>query len=378
MNDRRAADAGLAALFAVALAAEARVVAGYHGDWGFDLAVGALVCVAALLREHSRVWAAAAGIAVTTAAEAAAWRWHLPGQPGGVALLALLVLVGSAVRVLPVRTAAFVVAGGVPVLVGSVERYLPFIRNGVPCTFAATWLVGLGWCAAAGAGLWLRVLGTRREETIEAVRRGERLDLARELHDAAAHHITGIVVQAQAARIAARRRPETLDEALAGIESAGTEALDSMRRVIGLLRDADDAGGVTPGPERLADLVERFAGRVPAVRLHLSERPADPAWPPEVTTTINRVVQEALTNITRHAPDAREVTVSLAHDRRAITVQVTDDAPAGVTPRFPFNGGYGLVGMRERVEALGGALSAGPAAGTGWSVRATLPAPGRT
>jgi signal transduction histidine kinase len=192
-----------------------------------------------------------------------------------------------------------------------------------------------------------------------------------ELHDAAAHHITGIVVQAQAARITARKHPETLDDALAGIESAGADALTSMRRVIGLLRDGDDAGGLTPGPEQLTDLVERFAGRGPAVRLRL---PDSPAWPPEVTTTVYRVVQEALTNITRHAPGACEVTVAVAADRQVITVEVTDDAPPGA-PRFHNTGGYGLVGMRERVEALGGTLNAGPGSRTGWSVLATLPAP---
>jgi signal transduction histidine kinase len=69
--------------------------------------------------------------------------------------------------------------------------------------------------------------------------------------------------------------------------------------------------------------------------------------------------------------------VALAHDRRTITVEVTDDAPPAGSPRFPHSGGYGLVGMRERVEALGGTLDAGPCAGTGWSVLATLPAPGR-
>ncbi|MGH3382104.1 MAG: sensor histidine kinase, partial [Actinoallomurus sp.] len=325
----------------------------------------------------SRAWAAAAGVAVCVAAELAAWRWHLPGQPGGVAALALFVLIGSVARTLPVRTVAAVVAGGLVVAAGTLERYLVFIRAGTPCSYAATWLVGMGVGLALGVGLWLRLLDSRRHATIEAVRRGERLELARELHDAAAHHITGIVLQAQAARIAARSHPEKLDDALAGIESAGTGALTSMRQVIGLLRDAgdDDAAGLAPGPERLTDLVERFAGRGPAVRLHLPDGSAEPAWPPEVTTTVYRVVQEALTNITRHASGAREVAVTLAHDRRAITVEVTDDAPATGSPRFPHAGGYGLVGMRERVEALGGTLSAGPGAAAGWSVLATLPAP---
>jgi signal transduction histidine kinase len=263
------------------------------------------------------------------------------------------------------------------VAAGTIERYLTFIYNGTPNNFTATRLMGLAWGAALGVGLWLRLLDARRQAAIETVRRGERLELARELHDAAAHHITGIVIQAQAARIAARKHAETLDDALVGIESAGTDALNSMRQVIGLLRDSDDAGGLTPGPEQLTDLVDRFAKRGPTVQLRLPDDPADPTWPPEVTTTVYRVVQEALTNITRHAPDAREVTVTLAHDQQAITVEITDDAPPAGSPRFPHTSGYGLVGMRERVEALGGTLSAGPGHGAGWSVLATLPAPGR-
>jgi signal transduction histidine kinase len=375
---RVATDAGLGIVFTAALAVSARAIADYGGNWVFDLAVGTVVCVAALARERSRLWAAAAGLAVAIGAELAAWRWeHLPGQPGGAVAVALPVLVGSAVRVLPARQAVAIALGGAVVVAGSIERYLPFIADRTPVTFAAIWLTGLGWGAALGVGLWLRLLDAGRQAAIEAVRRGERLELARELHDATAHHITGIVLQAQAARIAARRHAETLDDALAGIESAGTEALASMRRVIGLLRDAGDAGGLTPGPEQLTDLVARFAARGPAVRLRLPDAPADPAWPPEVTTTVYRVVQEALTNITRHAAGAREVTVTLAHDQRAITVEVIDDAPPAGSSRFPHAGGYGLVGMRERVEALGGTLSAGPRSGAGWSVLATLPVLGR-
>src|SRR4051812_22960312 len=87
-----AADAGLAVVFAAVLAVEGRVIAGHHGAWPFDVAVGVAVCAAALLRSRSRTWAAAAGLAVAAAAELAAWRWHLPGQPGGAMVLALLVL----------------------------------------------------------------------------------------------------------------------------------------------------------------------------------------------------------------------------------------------------------------------------------------------
>lgn len=368
-----AANAGLGVVLTAVLAVEAQPVSDHHGIRVFPLAVGAAVGAAALFRDRSRTWAAAAGLAVCAAAEFASWRWHLPDQPGVAAALALFVLIGSAVRALPAGTAAAIAAGGAAVAAGTAERYL-----GTPNSFTATRLMGLGWCVAVGTGLWLRALDSRRDAAVAEIRRGVRLELARELHDTAAHQITGIVLQAQAARIAARKHAETLDDALAGIESAGTGALAAMRQVIGLLRDTDDADGLTTGPERLTDLVERFAGRGPAVRLHLPDGPEDPAWPPEVSGTVCRVVQEALTNIARHASGAREVTVTLAHDRRSITVEITDDASPAASSRFPHAGGYGLVGMRERVEALGGTLSAGPRSGAGWSVLATLPAAGRS
>ncbi|MCX5112496.1 hypothetical protein OOK13_29270 [Streptomyces sp. NBC_00378] len=121
-------------------------------------------------------------------------------------------------------------------------------------------------------------------------------------------------------------------------------------------------------------MVSRFDGHGPEVHLRL---PTDPTpWPPEVATTVHRIVQESLTNIARHAAHAGSATVDVTHGPDGVTVTVTDDAPPGRTrPRR--HGGFGLIGMRERVEALGGQLSAGPGRDTGWSVRATLPAPGK-
>ncbi|GAA4488175.1 histidine kinase [Actinoallomurus oryzae] len=369
-----AVNIGLAAVFAMVLAVEDYNIAAFHQHWLFDCVVGLVVCTAALLRARSHVWTAVVGLVVSGVAEPVAEVWNLRGEPGIAASLALFVLVGSAVRVLPARSATAVAAGGAAVAVGTMSGHS-----------AVAGVLGLGWGAAFGAGLWLRLLDARRRAVIEAVRRNERLELARELHDSAAHHITGVVLQAQGARIAARKHTETLDTALAGIESAGNEALTSMRQVIGLLRNGDDAGGRAPAPERLTDLIDRFAGAEFGrrnghdlkVRLHLPDGPPDPAWPPEATTTINRVVTEALVNIRRHASGARQATVTVTHDERVITVEIIDDAPPAGSPRFHYGSGYGLVGMRERVEALGGTLVAGPGAEVGWSVRATLPVSAR-
>jgi signal transduction histidine kinase len=365
-HGRLAVNAGLVVLFAAVLAAEAVNLAGDHRNITLDCATGLVVCTAAVLRERSRAWAAVIGLAVAGAAEAAAALWHLPGQPGIAATLALLVLTGSALRVLPSRVAVLIAAAAAAVAIAETRTHP-----------AGQDTIILGWtltvCAALGLRFWLPFRAARHEAAVETVRRAERLELARELHDAAAHHLTGIVIQAQAARIAARASAEALDTALAAIESGGAEALAAMRQVIGLLRDTQDTDGLTPGPPQLAGLVQSFGTGTVKARFDLPDGPPDPAWPPELTSTLYRVVQEALTNITRHAPGAREVTVTLAHDQRAITVEVTDDAPAPAA-RFPHASGYGLIGLRERVEALGGNLSAS-ARNEGWSVRATLPRP---
>ncbi len=368
---RVAADASLGAVFAMALVVQAVSIAASWGGgyWQFDCAAGATVCVIALVRRRDRSRAAVAGLAVAAAAILVTRFVHLPAEPSPVMVLGLSVLVGSAIRALPVPSACAVAAGGFAVVAGTLLVVLTSSSR-----LAVAVLSAMGWFAALVAGLGLRLLESRRRATAEKVRRSERLELARELHDVVAHHITSIVLQAQAARLVARRHPEKVDGSLAGIEAAGSDALAATRRVVGLLRDADDALPAVSVPERLSELIRRFDGDGPTVRLRLPE--GEPVWPPEVTSTVYRVVQESLTNVSRHAPHACSVTVSIAHDQGTVTVEVADDAPR-VPARYHRRGGYGLVGMRERLEALGGTLYAGPRHGAGWSVLATLPVPSR-
>lgn len=360
---RTAVNVGLGSVFAVLLGLTAYRISGEGRNWAFDAGVGIVVCAVALLREQHRGWAAAFGIVVSGAAGIVARIGDLPREPGVAATLALFVLAGSAARALPLRTAAVVAAGVVVLPVG----WLIPARSGSSPTQVGAGIVG--WCAALAIGVWLRSRDERRRAATEAVRREERLTLARELHDIVAHHITGVVLQAQAARVAARRHPEALEQTLSAIETAGTDAMAAMRRVVGLLRDADEGATTAPEPEKLSELVRRFNGYGPAVHLNL---PAEDTLPPVVSTTVYRIVQESLTNIARHAPQAQTVTVSVAHGRDGVTIEITDDHPAGAHRRS-HQDGFGLVGMRERIEALGGTLRAGPQPGAGWSVRATLP-----
>jgi signal transduction histidine kinase len=366
---------GLGLLLGAVLGADTAVVAARPdgGNWPFELAVGLIVGGLALLRGRGRVLAATAGLTVCLAADVAADAARLPSQPGVAATLGLLVLGAAALRVAAARPAAAIAAAGAAVLVaGRVSVRREYI---LPLAFLGL----LAWGGALGVGLWLRFVDARHQLAVDAARRDERLELARELHDVVAHHVAGIVVQAQAARLVAARRPETLEPTLAGIESAGTDALGAMRRVVGLLRDAGDpgdAGGVTHGPEEVAGLVARFAGHGPPVQLLLPDD-GQGSWPPEVASTVYRVVQEALTNVVLHAPEAAAVTVIVENGPSGVTVEVIDDGRAG--PAAPSwlarGGGYGLVGMRERVEALGGRLHAGPGPAGGWAVRALVPLP---
>lgn len=354
----------LAVGFAALIAAEAVAIAlswgGAHWVVGGVAAVAACGLAVARRRDGRRF--AVAGLCVAGVTVAASALFELPAEPGPALALALAVLVGSSVRRAPTVWAASLAGGGLAVVVASWFTARPGSAGAVVALNAALWLGGVA------GGLTLRLLDERAVASRAAVRQQERLELARELHDVVAHHITGMLIQAQAAQVVARRDPPAVAGSLAGIEAAGTEALAAMRRVVGLLRDADDAAPALPGPERLADLVERFERQGPPVRLSIGDDGS--GWPPEVTSTVYRVVREALTNVARHASGARSVAVRVGSGPAGVTVEVTDDAPG---PAQPARGGFGLTGMRERVASLGGAVDAGPRPGGGWTVSATLP-----
>ena len=363
---RRAPTAALGVLFAAAILVEAAALAQSWGlrYWAFGGPAAAVVCALALLRHRRPIVLAVAGLAVAALAILVAHLAGRPAEPGPAMALGLAVLVGSAVRRQPPVPAGAIAAGGLAIVVAG-----QLASSGASEIAPVTTIGAPVWLLSVVVGVSLRLLDDRARDTAERVRTTERLELARELHDVVAHHITAMLIQAQATQVVARRDPGAVPESLAGMETAGAEALTAMRRVVGLLRDADDTAPTSPGPEQLAALVDRFARQGPAVRLKVPPNAA--SWPPEVTTTLYRVVQEALTNVARHAPGAGSVSVIVDDDPRGLTLEIVDDAPPSAPRR---RGGYGLVGMRERVEALGGTLDAGPRPAGGWSVRAVLPA----
>ncbi|TMQ91926.1 two-component sensor histidine kinase [Actinomadura soli] len=360
-----------------------------------------LACLAAGIRDTALVWmvlvAAVANAAAVSGRRFVAWTIAaaslsalttllLAMEPGAGAsapslfaeIGALLILVVRAAWKMPRRRLVLLA----PLL--AVAILSTPLRWSALAAVLFTAPLGITVAVAAGIGLYLRAMDARRARSLAAARRDERLELARDLHDFVAHHVTGIVVQAQAARFAARSGaappgPDELDGMFGGIEKAGTEALTSMRRMVGLLRDAQnvdasdgDARGAVRRPvgdlARLQELVAGFA-HPPAA---LTIAPDLGTLPPEVAASAHRVVQEALTNVRKHAADAASVRVTLARAGGEVEVAVRDDG-RGRGRRLP-SGGFGLTGLAERVGALGGRLYAGPRPEGGWEVVAVLPA----
>ncbi|WP_319052543.1 sensor histidine kinase [Streptomyces europaeiscabiei] len=241
-------------------------------------------------------------------------------------------------------------------------------------SFVLTFAVG----AAVGLGCYLRLLDARRTRAVASVRQSERLELARDLHDFVAHHVTGIVVHANAALVIQERSPEQIKPLLEGISRAGGETLDSMRRLVRVLRE-DDHQAARPGEllTELDRLVSAFAGNGTEAGLDVASDVRGIRLAPEVETSVHRVVQEALTNVRRHAHDA-DVVVRLELHRHSrgdrLRVEVRNTAPrTRVAVPTGGRGGFGLVGLRERVEAVEGSLTSGRTSDGGWYVRADFP-----
>ena len=234
--------------------------------------------------------------------------------------------------------------------------------------------------AAVGLGAYLYSVDARRRRAISTVRHGERLELARELHDFVAHHVTGMVVQAQAAQYIAGDSPAAARESFAAIEKAGLEALTSMRRLVEVMRQEDSGAGSRPLGDlgQTAELVERFRHGDAIATLHVSPDLDSDELAPEVAASIHRIVQEGLTNVRKHAAGVTAVTVAVSKVRGDAEVVVRDDGRAATGGRLSaVGGGFGLEGLQERALAIGGRLSAGPRPEGGWEVVAAFPATGQ-
>lgn len=226
-------------------------------------------------------------------------------------------------------------------------------------------------------GEYLRLLEERamhmeRERSVEAERAvtQERTRIARELHDIVAHQISLMTVQAGAARTVSSKDPEAAAQAMAAVEKAGRQALTEMRHLLDVLRPGKAEGelGPQPGVADLQRLVDEVRETGPMITLRLEGPCAE--LPARVDLAVYRIVQEALTNVMKHAGRDPHVDILVQAIDDRVELSVSDEgqgvsAPAGI--------GHGIAGMRERVELLGGSLRAGPGPSGGFVIRAVLP-----
>ncbi|MFC6080846.1 sensor histidine kinase [Sphaerisporangium aureirubrum] len=236
--------------------------------------------------------------------------------------------------------------------------------------------IGVTWVAMAALWTVGAVVRSRREAAARLARSlartavaDERLRLARELHDIIGHGMSLIAVKATVANHLADTRPDQVRDALTVIEDTSRAALADIRRLLGVLRS--DAPDLTPppGPDRLPGLAD--TARSAGVEVDLQVRGAD-GLPEAVGLSVYRIVQEALTNVVKHAAPTR-CQVAVTADGRVVHIDVVDDGrPHREPPKHP-EGGHGLLGIRERVTMYGGIMSAGPRPEGGFHLTAHLP-----
>ncbi len=287
----------------------------------------------------------------------------------GAAMATIAVVIREARRWYAVTGTAFVVVAmlaaefiGYPIV--AARDYDTYAPDTSGYLFGAV----LMFVVAVGTGLYFRARDAERASllaaSVAAAQNAERLALARELHDVVAHYVTAIVVQAQAGQM----NREFAEQVLPIIASSGTEALTAMRRLVGTMRDE-----ISSGPAASSSLEDdvRALATESGLPVRLSFDLQD-AVPQELARSVLRLVQESLTNTQKHALSVSSVDVSLSSRDGVLHLAVEDDGVASGVP-VGGSGGYGLVGMRERADLLGGTFFAGRREPTGWTVRAELP-----
>lgn len=236
---------------------------------------------------------------------------------------------------------------------------------------------------AVGIGIWYRV-GTERVSQLERSREedarlavaAERRRVARELHDIVAHTVSLMVLQAAGARRILRMDPARAEDALGNVEDAGIQAMGELGRLLGILRadGGDNEGSEAHAQRGLADIDELVrsvstAGVEVTVDVQGDRRQLDPS----VELAVYRVVQEALTNVTKHAGHGTRASVKLGWHDDALLIDVRDDGRGHPRMQERLSSGHGLLGLSERVVLVGGTLRSQPCEGGGFEVRATLP-----
>jgi signal transduction histidine kinase len=352
-----------------------------HPAWWAFLLVGAAALVLAVRRRYP--------IAVLALSLTCVVAYTLLGYVNGTALLDVMIALYTAASLTPTRQALTAGAVTLVALLAATAAFNPFGPLGggfflIPGEVAAAMSLGIAFRSRRA---YLRSVEERAEEAErtrddEAARRvdAERLRIARELHDAVAHTLSMINVQAGAAAHVARQHPDQALETLEAIRVASKEGLREMRSILNVLRQADEAEATQPAPglamlDTLVSTANR-AGLSTTVRVEGTPR----RLPATVDLAAYRIIQESLTNAVRHAGPAT-ATVRLGWNEQGLRVEVSDSgsgagaATTGEAADAALGGpGHGLVGMRERAAAVGGTFEAGRSRDGGYMVCAELPA----
>ncbi len=372
---------------AVALFGVAAVVAAPGGWWSIAIGLGMAL---ALLFRRVRPVAVTAVVAVLALTQVALGWGPMPYDVA--VLIALYSVVKYADRLRDGVIAGIVAAIGVVLAAmqtpAQVAWYFTAVYFGL--VTGAVWLVALNVRTRRLYVLSLEeraaTLEREREAEARAAVAGERTRIARELHDVVAHSMAVMIVQADGAWFMFDRDPEQARTAVKVVADTGRQALEEMRRLVGVLREDVPASAAATDPAVIADpqhrrpavaelpaLLDRF--RAAGLRVRYSAVGDPPVLSPGLELTLYRVMQEGLTNALKHAGVGAAVEVVLHHDADAVVVRVVDDGH-GRPPVPPApSGRHGLVGMRERVSVYDGSLHAGPRLAGGWQVEVRLPLP---
>jgi signal transduction histidine kinase len=347
------------------------------------------------------------GVLVTAAVLEGVLRPDLPWRAASVAVTVGLLptLLWRRTKPLPMVTIAFVTCGLTPLVTGGeLQTYtsvyallLPYALfrwgSGREAVTGSAIMLGetslslvfgdvslgnaIGGCVmlstACALGAAVRYRANARMRELDQVKLLERERLARDLHDTVAHHVSAMAIRAQAGLAASASQPNAAADALRLIESEASRALTEMRTMVRILRRNEPAD-LTPSP-RVSDL-KRLAGRSdagPSVDVNIVGDVDD--LPPPVAAAVYRLAQESITNARRHARRATRIEVRVTADNTSVQVRVSDDGDT--SPMRPTaSPGYGLIGMIERADLLGGTCEAGPGPARGWTVTAVLPRTG--
>jgi signal transduction histidine kinase len=334
------------------------------GATPLDAVAYGLIAAAAAVLALRRHWPVVT-LAVVTAVTAG---YLIAGYPYGSIMFCFSLAVYTVAAGLRIRPAALV--AGAALVAVSVHAVVPF--DGEPgiagLAPAAAWVV-VPFAVGVTVRLSREAAGRARVDAARRIADDERLRIAQEVHDVVGHGLAAINMQAEIALHLLHRKPEQAEAALTAISRTSKQGLDELRATLVAVRRGQDRAPM-PGLGQLAALRDRLAHAGLPVSLSIDGAPAG-ELPAAVDLAAYRIVQEALTNVLRHA-GATAAEVSIVHRPDALELEVTDAGIGG----HPSREGSGIAGMRERAAALGGELTAGPRAGGGFRVRAVLPLAG--